>query len=216
MASGKPYRNSRGYSGYDEAFIHCPHDVLATRKPHEIRAEDRCDNAHAANQQRQRHQVKEQRGIRDALYEQRDKHHRCTNGNNIGFKQVSCHTCAVADIIADIIRDCCWVAWIILGDTGFDLTHQISANVGSLGEDTAAKSREDRNERCTECESGKPLHNNAVVRGIARWTRQIIEEARNRQQREARDEHTRNRARAKCHCQAALQAVLRSRSRADV
>jgi hypothetical protein len=42
------------------------------------------------------------------------------------------------------------IARIVFRDAGFDLAHQVGADVGALGEDAAAQSREDRDQRRTE------------------------------------------------------------------
>ena len=44
------------------------------------------------------------------------------------------------------------VAGIVLGDSGLDLADQVGADVGGLGEDAAAETREDRNQRGAEGE----------------------------------------------------------------
>ena len=56
----------------------------------------------------------------------------------IGLVQVSAHTGNVADVIANVIGDNSGVTRVILRDASLYLTNQVSADVGSLGEDTAA------------------------------------------------------------------------------
>jgi hypothetical protein len=85
-----------------------------------------------------------------ALHEQRDEHHRCANGDDIGFEQVGGHAGAVADIVANVVGDNRRVAWIVFGNAGFDLADKVGADVSGLGEDAAAETREDRDQRSAE------------------------------------------------------------------
>ena len=79
--------------------------------------------------------------------EQRDHHHGDADGDDIGFEQVGGHARAVADIVADVIGDDGRVAGIVLGNSGLDLADQVGADVGGLGEDAAAETGEDRDQR---------------------------------------------------------------------
>ena len=77
------------------------------------------------------------------------KHHR-DRGDRVGLEQVGRHAGAVADVVTDVVGDDRRVARIVLGDTGLDLADQVGADVGGLGEDAAAESREDRDQRASE------------------------------------------------------------------
>src|SRR3546814_14559716 len=55
----------------EEALVHRAHDVLAAAETHEVSADDRGDDAHAAHQERQRHQRKQH--IARTLQQQRDR-----------------------------------------------------------------------------------------------------------------------------------------------
>ena len=68
----------------------------------------------------------------------------------VRLEQVGAHASDVADVVADVVGDGGRVARIILGDAGFDLADEVSADVGSLGEDAAANAGEQRDRRCTE------------------------------------------------------------------
>src|ERR1700692_3633220 len=48
---------------------------------------------------------------------------------------------------------------------GLDLADEIAADVGALGEDAAAQTREDRNQRCAKAERHQRIDHDAVVRG---------------------------------------------------
>jgi hypothetical protein len=86
------------------------------------------------------------------LHQQRDRDHGDAERDDIGLEQIGGHAGAVADIVADIVGDHGGVAGIVLGDSGLDLAHQIGADVGGLGEDAAAETREDRDQRGAEGE----------------------------------------------------------------
>ena len=103
----------------------------------------------------------------DAPSSERDDDHRDADGDDIGFEQVGGHAGAVADIVADIVGDHRRVAGIVLGNSGLDLADQVGADVGGLGEDAAAETGEDRNQRSAERERGERGDDGAVVRRIA-------------------------------------------------
>ena len=84
--------------------------------------------------------------------EDRGEHHGRDDGHRVGLEQVGRHAGAVADIVADVVGDGGRVARIVLGDAGFDLADQVAADVGALGEDAAAETGEDRDERGAEAE----------------------------------------------------------------
>ena len=81
-----------------------------------------------------------------AGHQQGKQNHRCANGHNIGFKQVGRHTSTIANVIADIVSDRRRVAGVILRNICFNLTHEVSADVRSLGKYTTAQTRKDRNQ----------------------------------------------------------------------
>ena len=66
------------------------------------------------------------------------------DGAHIALVQVSAHTGHVAHVVAHVVGDNGGVAGIVLGDTGFHLTHKVGAHVGSFGEDAAAHTGEQR------------------------------------------------------------------------
>ena len=73
-----------------------------------------------------------------------------TVGHHIGFEQVGGHAGAIADIVADVVGDGRGVARIIFRNAGFDLAHHVAADVRTLGEDAAAETGEDRDQRGAE------------------------------------------------------------------
>ena len=99
-----------------------------------------------------------------AVEEDRGEHHRRDDRDRIGLEEVGRHAGAVADIVADIVRDRGGVARIVLRDAGFDLADQVAADVGALGEDAAAETREDRDQRCAEAERDERVDDLAAFR----------------------------------------------------
>ena len=168
-----------------EALVERAHDRALGAEPDHVGADDRGDDADAADQQRQDHQRHQQR--RSAERE-RDRHHGDADGHDIGLEQIGGHSGAVADIVADVVRDHRRVAGIVLGNSGLDLADEVGADVGGLGEDAAAETGEDRNERGAEGECGKRGDDRAVVRLITTGAGQVPEQHRDREQREAGDE----------------------------
>ena len=79
--------------------------------------------------------------------------HRGRRRHAVGLEQVGRHARAVADVVADVVRDHGRIARIVLGDVGLDLADQVGADVGALGEDAAAQAREDGDQRAAEGES---------------------------------------------------------------
>ena len=189
-----------------KALVKRAHDRALGTEPDHVGADDRGDDADAADQQRQDHQRHQQR--RSAERE-RDRHHGDADGHDIGLEQVGGHSGAVADIVADVVRDHRRVAGIVLGNSGLDLADEVGADVGGLGEDAAAKAGEDRYEAGAEGECGKRGDDRAVVRLITTGAGEVPEQHRDREEREAGDEEAGDGAGAEGGREAALQAVAR-------
>ena len=60
---------------------------------------------------------------------------------------------AVADVVADVVRDRGGVARVVLGDALLDLADEVGADVGRLREDAAADPHEHREQRAAEAEA---------------------------------------------------------------
>ena len=150
--------------------------------------------------------ISAQQSLGAAADQQGDQHHGGADGDDIGLEQVGGHAGAVADIVADIVGDHGRVAGIVLGDSGLDLADQVGADVGGLGEDAAAETREDRDQRGAEGEGDQ-----RVDRRRGRSARspstldEHVEEDRDGEQGEAGDEHAGDRA--------ARKAMVRPRCR---
>ncbi len=101
---------------------------------------------------------------RRAGEEDRGQHHGGDGGHRIGLEQVGGHAGAVADVVADVVGDGRRVARIVFRNAGLDLADQVAADVGALGEDAAAETGEDRDQRGAEAERDQGVDDGAVVR----------------------------------------------------
>ena len=115
--------------------------------------------------------------------------------HGVGLEQVGSHAGAVADIVAHVVGDRRRVTRIVLGDAGLDLADEVAADVGTLGEDAAAETGEDGDERGAEAERDERVRHRAVIRREAEPAGQDQEVDGDAEQREAGDEHARDRAR---------------------
>jgi len=101
------------------------------------------------------------------------------------------------------------IAGIVFRDTGFDLANHVSTDVGALGEDTAAETREDRNQRRAEAEGDKSFENVPQARRIVG----IVNASQNHvitgdaQQTEPDDQHAGDGARLERNGQGRLQSA---------
>jgi hypothetical protein len=126
------------------------------------------------------------------------------DGDRVGLEQISCHAGAVADVVADVVGDDRGVARVVLGDTGLDLAHEVRAHVGALGEDAAAESREDGDQRAAEAEADEGvqgLHGTEALEG------QDPVIARDAQQAQADDQQAGDGAAAEGDLQGRIQAL---------
>jgi len=103
---------------------------------HQKDTQNREHNTHSCNQHRSKHCLllhfsvrKEGRGTQSC---------RSKDGTAIRFIKVSAHTGHIPHIVTHIVGNGGRVPGIILRNTGFYLTHQVGADIGSLGVDTAS------------------------------------------------------------------------------
>ena len=121
--------------------------------------------------------------------EDRGQHHGGDRGHRIGLEQVGRHAGAIADIVADVVGDGGGVARIVFGNAGLDLADEIAADVGTLGEDAAAETREDRDQRSAEAERHQRIDHGAAVGGQIQVMREEGEVDGDAEQRQTRDQH---------------------------
>ena len=101
----------------------------------------------------------------------RGEQHGRDDGHGIGLEQIGGHAGAVADIVADIVGDHGGVARIILGNAGLDLADEIGADIGALGEDAAAETGEDRDQRGAEAQRDQRFEHRPQIAGRQRCSR---------------------------------------------
>ena len=137
-------------AGHDEAPVQGAHDLPVLRLLHEQRADHRGDDGCATEGER----VDDGRDVVTGHAEdQRAEQHRGDDGDGVGLEEVGRHSCAVAHVVAHVVRDHRGVAGVVLGDAGLDLAHQVGTHVRALGEDATAEPREDRDEGAAEAET---------------------------------------------------------------
>ena len=183
-----------------KALVERAHDVVARAELDEVGAGDRGQQADAADHQREHHQ----RAGLGAGEEDRGQQHGGHDGHGIGLEQVGRHAGAVADIVADIVRDHRRVAGIILGDAGLDLADQVGTDVRTLGEDAAAEAGEDRDQRRAEGQADQGLEDGALLDAHAQQDAVIDRDA---EQAERHDEHAGDRTRLEGDVETAGQAA---------
>ncbi len=99
--------------------------------------------------------------------EDRRQQHGGDDGHRVGLEQVGGHAGAVAHVVAHVVGDHGGVAGVVLGDAGLDLADQVGADVGALGEDAAAETGEDRDQRAAEAQRDHRLQHAAQSSSLA-------------------------------------------------
>ena len=182
----------RQHGAGDEALVERAHDRVVGAELDEVGADDRGDDAGRADGERIEHHLAEQRR---AAEEDGGQHHRRDDRHGVGLEQVGGHAGAIADVVTDVVGDRGGVAWIILGDAGLDLADEIAADVRTLGEDAAAETGEDRDQRGAEAQRHQRVDDRAVIGLEAHRAGQEPVVGDDAQQREASHQHARDRAR---------------------
>ena len=112
----------------------------------------------------------------------------------VRLEQVRATAGAVADVVADEVRDDARVARVVLGDALLDLADEVRADVGGLGVDAAAELGEEGHERCAEAEADDQ-ERRVVGRLAAGQPAEEGEDAVDAEQRQGDDEEARRRPR---------------------
>ena len=196
----------RKNAGGDEALVKGAHDRAVGAELDEKGADDRGHDAGGADRERVGHGRDEGRR---AFEEDRRKHHGRDDRHYIGLEQIGGHSGAVADIVAYIVGDGRGIARVVLGNASLDLADEVGADVGALGEDAAAETGEDRDQRCAEAERDQRVHCRAVGDRVAENARQHYEIDRHPEKREAGDEQAGHRAGAESDVEAARERFCR-------
>ena len=194
IGRGDREAENRQQAGGDEALVERAHDRVVGAELDEKCPDDRGHDADGADGERIGHGG-DQRGR--ALEEDRGEHHRRDHRDHIGLEQVRGHAGAIADVVADIVGDGRRIAWIVLGNAGLHLADEIGADIRALGEDAAAETGEDRDQRGAEAERDQRVDRGAVGGRVAENVGQHDEIDRDPEQREAGDEKPGHRAGAK-------------------
>ena len=210
---GEREADDRQNAGGDQALVERAHDRVVGAELDEVRADDRRHDAGGADRQRIHHRG--QQHVR-AGEEDRGENHRGDDRHRIGLEQVGRHAGAVADIVADVVGDGRGVARIVLGNSGLNLADEVGADVGALGEDAAAQTGENRDQRSAEAKRDQRVDDDAVRRRVTEDAGQVAEITGDAEQREARDQHAGDRARAEGDVEAARQRLRRRLRGADV
>ena len=136
----------------DQSAVESVHDLATGARIDEERADDGGQNRESSQRERigdrGKGVVPEQQG---AEQHGRDNRHR------VGFEKVRRHSGAVSDIIANVVGDDCGVPRIVFGYSGLDFADEVGSHVRPLGEDAAAQTREDRDQRAAECQTDERL-----------------------------------------------------------
>ena len=199
--------------GGDEAFVESPHDRIVRPELHEIGSGDGGHDAGRADRERIEHGGME---YRLAGEEYRGEHHGGDDGHHIGFEQIGRHAGAIADIVADIIGDRRRIAGIVLRNPGFDLANEIGADIGALGENTAAETGEDRDERGAKTERDQRVDRLAAIRRMAERPGENEKIDGNAKQREARNQKPGDGARLKRNVEPGTERLRRRLRRPDI
>ena len=180
-------RHDRQQAGGDQALVEGVHDVVVLAQADKEGADDRGEDTDAADDQRQQHHHADIGGV---IEEDGRQNHGGDRGHRIGFEQIGRHAGAVADIVADIVGDGGRVAGIVFRDTGLDLADHVAADIRAFGEDAAAETGEDGDQRGAEAERHQGIDQVAVMRRLVQHSVRIGIIARHAEQRAAGHEQT--------------------------
>ena len=196
-------RDEREHARRDHALVERAHDVVVGAELDEVGADDRGHHAGAADGERQHHagelEVRRERDGRE--------HHGGNGRHHIGLEQVGRHAGAIADVVTDVVGDGGGVARIIFRDARFDLAHHVAADVRTLGEDAAAETGEDRDQRGAEGQGHQRVDDGAARRVEAHRVLEEAEVEGDAEEAQARDEKARDRARLEGEVEAARERL---------
>ena len=125
------------------------------------------------------------------------------------LEQVGATACAVTDVVSHEVGDDCGVARIIFRDSGFDLTYEIGADIGSLGVDTAAKLREESDKAGSEAVADDQQRNFCNIIGDTGGAHDC-EEAGNTEQAHGHDKESGHRTATKGGLESVVHALHRA------
>ena len=130
--------------GSEHPFVECSHDVFVLSETNEKDRDHRC---HDRNRTQNQWEFSRNRMVRK---DQASQQHCGNRGHGIGFKEIRGHASTVTDIIPDVVCNHRGIPRVILGNSGFDFTDEISSHIGTFGEDSSSKPCEDRDQTSAE------------------------------------------------------------------
>ena len=144
---------------------------------------------------------------------QAGEQHGRDHGDRVGLEEIRRHAGAVTDVVAHVVGNDRRVARVVLGDAGLDLAHEIGADVRALGEDAAAETREDRDQRAAEGKTDQRVQRLVHAAREAQHQREVRRDA---DEPQADDQHPGDRAAAERDLQSGVETDARGMRRAHV
>ena len=148
-------------NGRDDRAGHDPAHQCVTRF-----AAAHVDKDDAANRAEDR-DAAEDKGINDRRRRRRERQgadqDRADQTDRVGLENVGRHACAIADIVAHVIRDRGWIARIVFFQAAFDFADQIGADVRGFGVNATAESREDADQARAQRQADEAAHGKLVA-----------------------------------------------------
>ncbi len=120
---------------------------------HHESAEDRADDAGRRDDEGHDDRADGAAVLHEVVAEAED--HGADDGSDEGLEEVGAHAGHVADVVTDVVGDDGGVAWVVLGEAFFDLADEVGADIGRLGVDAAADTREERDRAGAHREAGE-------------------------------------------------------------
>ncbi len=124
------------------------------------------DKDDAANRAEDR-DAAEDKGINDRCRRRRQSQgadqNRTDQTDRVGLENVRRHACAIADIVAHVIRDRGRIARIVFFQAAFDFADQVRADVRGFGVNAATESREDTDQARAQRQADEAAHGRFVA-----------------------------------------------------
>ena len=164
--------NSYG-AGEFVAHIHSFFSVIDIPQRNRIGAKDGTDHTNTAHQKGQ-HDPKKLTG-KSGKGQAQDQ--TGNNGHFVRFEDIGSHTGTVTDVVPHQVSDDGCVAGVVFFHAGFDLTHQVSANVSSFGVDPTTDAHEKGQQGATKAKAqehiGRCLSKDDKDQGATEQTKAI-------------------------------------------
>ena len=162
----------------------------------------------------QRHDGRSPRSAARTHVEAERQDHRADDRADEGLEEVGAHAGDVADVVTDVVGDDGGVAGVVLGNARLDLADEVGADVGGLGVDAAADTREQRDRGGAHREAGDDVDRAGQL--PAENVREDEVKRAETDRREADDRHAHDGAAGERHVQRRGQADSGRRRRSHV